>query len=93
MTPQQMLGVVLIVAAIGLVVWSMWPAKKTETQREPQSPDADIDEAGQWGEVHALIAKLSFMLDANPSAKAKLDEVGAALYVDSNWVRDDEPSE
>ncbi len=91
MTPQQMLGLVLIVAAVGLMLWSMWPSKKIEPQ--PQEPDTDVDEVGQWGEVHALIAKLSFMLDANPSAKAKLDEVGAALYVDSNWVRDDEQSE
>lgn len=91
MNPQQLIGIVLIAASIGLVAWSMWPAKKQEPQQPKQADDKDL--AKQWGDVHTLIAQLSILLADNVAAKNKLDEVGAALYVESNWSKQDEPSD
>ena len=92
MNPQQILGLILIVGALVLVAWSVWPVAKKQEPKEPEQSD-EPDFVDQWGQVHSLIVELTMALDGNPTAQQKLSEVGAALYVDSNWVKDDESSE
>lgn len=92
MSPQQIVGVVLIIMAIGLVVWSLWPKKMYGDLPDNGSDLSDKDLVNQWSEVHGLIAKLSMLLADNKEARAKLDEVGASLYVESNWSKSNESS-
>ena len=94
MNPQQLLGIVLIVAAVGLVAWSMWPAKKQEQQEkqpEPNEVDEEIEAVENWAEIHAAIAELHILLTGNDVARAKLNELGASLYDTKNWEQSDEP--
>lgn len=99
MSNQQIAGIVLIVFAVGLMVWSMWPIvlqwfKKSNlpTMPEPEpKPEHEFD-AIVRAVIHIKIAELSVMLNGNPSAKAKLNELGALLYDDSKWGQDDEQS-
>jgi hypothetical protein len=97
MNPQQLLGIVLIVAAVGLVAWSMWPAKnqeqqeKQEKQVDPNEVDDEIEAVENWAEIHAAIAELHILLTGNDVARAKLNELGASLYDTKNWEQPDEP--
>jgi hypothetical protein len=94
MNPQQLLGIVLIVAAVGLVAWSMWPAKKQEQQEkqpEPNESDDEIEAVENWAEIHAAIAELHILLTGNDVARDKLNELGASLYDMKNWEQSDEP--
>lgn len=95
MSNEQLLGVGLLVLGGGLFLWSMWPqlAKwlvkpSPEKPKEPVEHDAVYD----WAELHLKVAELSEMLNSNPVAKAKLNELGAALYDPKNWESDNEPT-
>jgi len=96
MTPQQIVGVILILSAIGLVVWSVWPSIKSKPNPSPQPQDDECihDNAViDWADIHKRIAELQVLLFNNAEARKKLNELGASLYNDANWgIDDDEPS-
>jgi predicted negative regulator of RcsB-dependent stress response len=94
MNPQQLLGIVLIVAAVGLMAWSMWPAKKQEQEQkqpEPNEVDDEIEAVENWAEIHAAIAELHILLTGNNVARTKLNELGASMYDMKNWEQSNEP--
>jgi hypothetical protein len=94
MNPQQLLGIVLIVAAVGLVAWSMWPAKKQEQEQkqvDPNEVDDEIEAVENWADIHAAIAELHILLTGNDVARDKLNELGASLYDMKNWEQSNEP--
>ena len=95
MNPQQLLGIVLVVVAVGLIAWTLWPAKKQEQeqkQAEPNEGDDEIEAVENWSEIHAAIAELHILLIGNDVARAKLNELGASLYDTKNWSQSDEPA-
>ena len=100
MNNQQLMGAGLVFLAVGLMAWSMWPmvfqwVKKTDLPTIPKpepKPQPESDPIYDWAELHMKIAELSVMLNGNPSAKAKLNELGALLYDDSKWGQADEQS-
>lgn len=92
---EQLLGVGLLVLGGGLFLWSMWPqlAKLlVKPSPEKKEPIAEDDPVYDWAELHLKVAELSEMLNQNPVAKAKLNELGAALYDPKNWESDNEPT-
>jgi cbb3-type cytochrome oxidase subunit 3 len=94
MNPQQLLGLVLVVVAVGLIAWTLWPAKKQEQEQkqvEPNEADDEIEAVKNWAEIHAAIAELHILLTGNDVARAKLNELGASLYDTKNWEQSDEP--
>ena len=95
MTNEQLLGVGLLVLGGGLFLWSMWPqlAKLlVKPSPEKKEPVSETDPVYDWGTLHLKVAELSEMLNGNPVAKAKLNELGAALYDPKNWESQDEPT-
>ena len=96
MNPQQLLGLVLVVVAVGLIAWTLWPAKKQEQEQkqpDPNEVDDEIEAVENWAEIHAAIAELHILLTGNDVARAKLNELGASLYDTKNWEQSDEPVE
>jgi hypothetical protein len=94
MNPQQLLGLVLVVVAVGLIAWTLWPVKKQEQQEkqvDPNEVDDEIEAVENWAEIHAAIAELHILLTGNDVARAKLNELGASLYDTKNWGQSDEP--
>jgi len=92
MNPQQLLGLVLVVVAVGLIAWTLWPVKKQEQeQAEPNEADDEVEAVENWAEIHAAIAELHILLTGNDVARAKLNELGASLYDTKNWEQSDEP--
>jgi len=94
MNPQQLLGLVLVVVAVGLIAWTLWPVKKQEQEQkqvEPNEVDSEIEAVENWAEIHAAIAELHILLTGNDVARAKLNELGASLYDTKNWEQSDEP--
>jgi hypothetical protein len=94
MNPQQLLGLVLVVVAVGLIAWTLWPVKKQEQQEkqvDPNEVDDEIEAVENWAEIHAAIAELHILLTGNDVARAKLNELGASLYDMKNWEQSDEP--
>lgn len=96
MSNEQLLGVGLLVLGGGLFLWSTWPslAKLLVKPSPEKAKEADVehDAIYDWGTLHLKVAELSEMLNGNPVAKAKLNELGAALYDPKNWESDDEPT-
>ena len=95
MTNEQLLGIGLLVLGGGLFLWSMWPqlAKLlVKPSPEKKDPVSESDPVYDWGALHLKVAELSEMLNSNPVAKAKLNELGAALYDPKNWESQDEPT-
>jgi hypothetical protein len=97
MNPQQILGIVLIILAVGLIGWTLWPVKKQDKQPvEPVPPDetdGDFEAVAEWADIHAAIAELHILLSGNDVARAKLNELGASLYDVKNWSQPDESVE
>jgi hypothetical protein len=94
MNPQQLLGLVLVVVAVGLIAWTLWPAKKQEQEQkqpDPNEVDEEIEAVENWAEIHAAIAELHILLTGNDVARDKLNELGASLYDMKNWGQSDEP--
>ena len=95
MTNEQLIGVVLLVLGGGLFLWSMWPSlaklliKPYPEKKEPDTV-SEGDPVYDWGALHLKVAELSEMLNGNPVAKSKLNELGAALYDPKNWESQDE---
>ena len=96
MSNEQLLGVGLLAFGGGLFLWSMWPSlAKLLVKPSPEKakqPDVEQDAVYDWGALHLKVAELSEMLNGNPVAKAKLNELGAALYDPKNWEQQDEPA-
>ena len=95
MTNEQLLGVGLLVLGGGLFLWSMWPSLAKlliKPSPEKKEPVSEVDPVYDWGALHLKVAELSEMLHGNPVAKAKLNELGAALYDPKNWESQDEPT-
>ena len=95
MNPQQLLGLVLIAAAIGLIAWTLWPVKKQQQDKidsdDSNQADTDANAVENWSEIHAAIAELHILLIGNDVARAKLNELGASLYDTKNWSQPNEP--
>lgn len=92
---EQLLGVGLLVLGGGLFLWSMWPQlAKSFVKPSPENPKEPVehDAVYDWAELHLKVAELSEMLNQNPVAKAKLNELGAALYDPKNWESDNDPA-
>jgi hypothetical protein len=89
MTPQQIVGVILLLSAVGLVVWSVWPSFKSKPKPSPQPQDDEscIHDSVivDWADIHRRIAELQVLLFNNAEARKKLNELGASLYNDANW--------
>lgn len=98
MSNEQLIGIGLLVLGGGLFLWSMWPSlakllvKPSPKKNEPAPPVEESDPVYDWAELHLKVAELSEMLNGNPVAKAKLNELGAALYDPKNWESDNEPT-
>ncbi len=96
MSNEQLLGAGLLVLGAGLFLWSMWPQLAKwlvkPSPEKPKEPEAVNDPALDWAELHLKVAELSEMLEGNEVAKAKLNELGAALYDPKNWEQQDEPA-
>lgn len=95
MTNEQLLGVGLLALGGGLLLWSVWPQLAkwlVKPSPEKKEPVAEFDPVYDWAELHMKVAELSQMLNSNPAAKAKLNELGQLLYDPKNWETQDEPA-
>lgn len=96
MSNEQLFGIGLLALGAGLFLWSTWPSlakvlvkPSPDKPKEPDSKPSQDDAVEDWALLHLKVAELSEMLSGNPVAKAKLNELGAALYDPKNWGQND----